>query len=87
MSQLLKANVNGDGELIETCGAKWMAGRTKSECVIVVRDGLLQVVHPSQLLESLEKSYRQVTQQISATLDVQQRTLLKVVSILRNFEV
>jgi hypothetical protein len=55
----------------------------KSERVIEVRDRLLQVTHLSQLLEALEKSDRQVAQQISA-LDVPQKTLLGVVSMLRN---
>jgi hypothetical protein len=62
-----------------------MASGKKSECVIEVLDGLFQVIHPSQPLKSFEKSRRQVSQRIGA-LDIphRQRTLLKVVSMLRN---
>jgi hypothetical protein len=56
----------------------------KSEHVIEVGDGLLQVVHPSQLFKLFPQSRRQVSQQISM-LDIPRRTLLKVMSKSRNW--
>jgi hypothetical protein len=60
LSQLLKTGGNGDGEVIEKCGATWTAERAKDESLSEVPDGSLQVIHPSQLLKSCDKCNRQL---------------------------
>jgi hypothetical protein len=47
LSQVIKPSGNSAGEVIERCGVIWMTGRAKGESLLVVLDGLLQVIHVS----------------------------------------
>jgi hypothetical protein len=81
--QLRKTNGKRGGEVIETGGAIWMAGGAKSETLVEVCDGLLQILHLSQHFEALIKSYSQIIRHIS-TLEIIWRAQLKVLSTVRN---
>jgi hypothetical protein len=78
--------VKGLGEVIEGCGVIWVTRRTKGKSLSVVFDGLLQILHLSQLLKASENSIGKVAQQLTAP-DIPRRTLLHVVSMMRNCSV